>query len=66
MITLQLDEKQVSALKDAIDWVTRAKCLRPDIIETLSGITKNMDSSLQDYPLIEYMSYLMESFKKGE
>ncbi len=66
MITLQLDEKQVSALKDAIDWVTRAKCLRPDIIETLSGITKNMDSSLQDYPLIKYMSYLMESFKKGE
>lgn len=66
MITLQLDEKQVSALKDAIDWVTRGRCLRPDIIETLSWITKNMDSSLQDYPLIEYMSYLMESFKKGE
>ncbi len=66
MITLQLDEKQVSALKDAIDWVTRAKCLRPDIIETLSGITKNMDSSLQDYPLIKYMSYFIESSKKGE
>jgi len=66
MITLQLNEEQVSALKDAIDWVTRAKCLRPDIIETLSGITKNMDSSLQDYPLIKYMSYFIESSKKGE
>lgn len=65
MITLQLNEEQVSALKDAIDWITRGGCLHPDIVETLNGIAKNIDSSLKDSPLTEYMSYFIESFKKG-
>ena len=43
MITLQLNEEQVSALKDAIDWITKSRCLRPDIVETLQGVEKSID-----------------------
>lgn len=38
MITLQLHEEHIEALKNALDWVIRANCLPPETIRDLQWV----------------------------